>query len=133
MSQPVEAIRTLLKELIVPELDKIKEENREIKAILNLTNKRLDDVNTHLVDQSRRIDALREELTQRIEALREELTHRIDALRAELTHRIDKIDGRLDRLYEVVVRREEHQKLEERLTYLEHAVGEIKHQLAAGP
>ena len=133
MSQPVEAIRTLLKELIVPELDKIKEENREIKAILNLTNKRLDDVNTHLVDQSRRIDAVREELTQRIEALREELTHRIDAVREELTHRIDKIDGRLDRLYEVVVRREEHQKLEDRLTYLENAVGEIKHQLAAGP
>ena len=100
MAQPVEAIRTVLKELIVPELDKIKEENREIKAILNLTNKRLDDVNTHLVDQSRRID---------------------------------KIDGRLDRLYEVVVRRDEHQKLEDRLAYLEHEVGEIKHQLAAGP
>jgi len=31
----------------VPELDRIREENREIKAILMLTNKRLDDVNTH--------------------------------------------------------------------------------------
>jgi len=62
-----EAIRSAIKELIVPELDRIREENREIRATLVLTNKRLDDVNTHLADQSRRIDAIREEMGQRID------------------------------------------------------------------
>ena len=42
-----EAVGSVLKDLIVPELDKIKEENKEIKATLVLTNKRLDDINLH--------------------------------------------------------------------------------------
>ena len=48
--------RTALQEMIVPELNSIKKENAEIKTSLGLINKRLDDVNSHLVDQSRRID-----------------------------------------------------------------------------
>jgi molybdopterin converting factor small subunit len=76
----MESIRAALKELIVPELDKIKEGNREIRAILEVTNKRLDDVNTHLADQSRRIDSLRKELVQRIDSLREELVQRIGSV-----------------------------------------------------
>lgn len=48
-----EAMASVLKDLIVPELDKIKEDNKEIKATLVLTNKRLDDINLHLADQSR--------------------------------------------------------------------------------
>jgi chromosome segregation ATPase len=152
----MESIRAGFKELIVPELDRIKEENREIRAILDVTNKRLDDVNTHLADQSRRIDALREELSseiketnKRIDALREELSSeiretnkRIDALRGEFgseiketTKRIDeagkKLDSRLDRLYEVVVRRDEHSQVVQRLMALERDVNELKSRLAA--
>ena len=77
----MDSIRAAFKELIVPELDKIKEENREIKAVLEVTNKRLDDVTIHLADQSRRIDAMREELAGQIGTVREELTviyHNID-------------------------------------------------------
>ncbi len=50
-----EAIRAVIKELVLPELNTIKNENQEIKARLELTNKRLDDVNSHLADQSRRV------------------------------------------------------------------------------
>ena len=106
-----EAIRSALKELILPELDEIKQENREIKALLSITNKRLDDVNLHLADQSRRIDdtnkriddtnkridAIREELTRHIEAVREELTQHIESIREELTRRIDSVREELTR------------------------------------
>ena len=104
-----EAVGAVLKELIVPELDTIKGENKEIKAILTLTNKRLDDINIHLADQSRRIDALREELTQRI----------------------DETNKRLDRLYEVIVRKDEHIQIEQRVTGLERDVNELKRKIAA--
>ena len=105
-----EIITNTFKELILPELGRIKEENKEIK------NRRLDDVNIHLADQSRRInetnkriDSVREELNARIDSVREELNKRID----ETNKRIDETNKRLDRLYEVIVRRNEHVRLEE--------------------
>ncbi|HDD45316.1 MAG TPA: hypothetical protein ENG63_10745 [Candidatus Desulfofervidus auxilii] len=76
-----EIITNTFKELILPELGRIKEENKEIK------NRRLDDVNIHLANQSRRIN--------------------------ETNKRIDETNKRLDRLYEVIVRRDEHVRLEE--------------------
>jgi len=144
-----EAVGAVLKELIVPGLDTIKEENKEIKAILTLTNKRLDDINIHLADQSRRIDALREELAQRIDALREELTQKIDetnnrvevvrveltqrveVVRVELTQKINETNKRLDRLYEVIVRKDEHIQIEQRVIGLERDVNELKRKIAA--
>ena len=93
-----ESIRAGLKELILTEIDKIREENTEIKTILNLTNKRLDDINLHLIDQSRRID---------------------------------ETNKRLDRLYEVIVRRDEHAQVVQRLEVLERDVAEMKGKMAA--
>ena len=110
-----EVMGNVLKELIVPELDKIKEENKEIKATLVLTNKRLDDINLHLADQSRRIDSLRDELSERID----ETNKRIDSLRENLNQRID-------RLYEVIVRRDEHYKLDQKVADLERVVNDLK-------
>ncbi|MDL2124748.1 MAG: hypothetical protein LWX51_17105 [Deltaproteobacteria bacterium] len=107
-----EAVGSVLKELIVPELNKIKEENKEIKTPLILTNKRLDDINLHLADQSRRIDSAREELSKRIDSVREDLGERIDSVKDELTKRIDC-------LYEVIVRRDEHFRLDQRVAKLE--------------
>ena len=106
--------------MIVPELNSIKKENAEIKTSLGLINKRLDDVNSHLVDQSRRIDTMREELAQEIRDLRIEL-------RAEIA----KTNSRIDRLCEVIVRRDEHHKLEQRIANLERDVSELKRRLAA--
>ena len=110
-----EVVGTLLKDLIVPELDKIKEENKEIKAILLLTNKRIDDINLHLADQSRRID---------------ETNKRIDNLRVELRDEMAKTNSRIDRLYEVIVRRDEHNKLDERVAGLEREVSQLKQRAA---
>ena len=118
-----ESIRSGLQELILPELSKIKEENANIKTILDLTNKRLDDINQHLVDQSRRID----ETNKRID----ETNERIDNLRVELRTEIAKTNERIDRLYEVIVRRDEHNKLEARVLHLEEEIKDIKTKLAA--
>ena len=65
----VDSLRAALKELILPELDRIKQENVEINAKLGLTNKRLDDINLHLVDQSRRIDETNKRLDRLYEVI----------------------------------------------------------------
>ncbi len=141
----IEGVRAAIKEMMLPELDRIREENKEIKATLVMINKRLDDVNLHMADQSRRIDSLREELGARIDSVREELGARIDETHKridETNKRIDetnkrmdamaqKFDIRLDRLYEVIVRRDEHYAAEKRIAALEKDVAEIRHRLAA--
>ncbi len=145
-------IATVIKELVLPELKEIRYEQAEIKTALTLTNKRLDDVNTHLADQSRRIDetnkridetnkridAVQTDLSGRLENVRAELTGRLENVRAELIGRIDdiilridKTNERLDQLYLVNVRRDEHEELKNRLSQLERDVAEIKHRLAA--
>ncbi|MGD9971459.1 MAG: hypothetical protein AB7S77_00205, partial [Desulfatirhabdiaceae bacterium] len=70
----IDNVLSAIKEMMLPELDKIREENREIKTTLIMMNKRLDDINLHLIDHSRRID----ETNKRIDSLREELGNRID-------------------------------------------------------
>ncbi|MBM4287631.1 MAG: hypothetical protein FJ135_05715, partial [Deltaproteobacteria bacterium] len=93
-----EVVFAAFKEMVLPELAVMKQEQAEIKATLMLTNKRLDDITSHLIDQSRRIDEankridfLREELIEKIDAVREELGGRIDAVREELGGRIDAV------------------------------------------
>ena len=124
-----DAVLAALKELIIPELNSIKNENKEIKARLDLTNKRLDDINIHLADHSRRID----ETNKRIDAVREDLTNRIDAVRVDLTNRMDAMrvdfNKRIDRLYEVIVRRDEHAGLEQRMIALEQFAGRVSSKL----
>ena len=141
----METVRTAIQELIVPDLTRIREENKEIKTILTLTNKRLDDVNLHLADQSRRIDetnkridGMRDELAKRIDGVRDELVKRIDGVRDALVKRIDetkkRIDEtnkRIDRLYDVVVRREEHAQSSQRLNAVERDMAELKRRIAA--
>ncbi len=93
-----EALRSLLKEWIVPELEKIHLENAELRSKQDMTNKRLDDMYQVMVDQSRRIDEtnkridqVRTELTDRIDQVRTVLTDRIDHVRTDLTDRIDQV------------------------------------------
>ncbi len=138
----MDSIRAAFKELILPELDKIKEENGQIRVAIEMTNKRLDDtnkrlddINLHLVDQSRRIDGLRAELTQKIDETNNRIDNRIDGVRAELTSIINDarktFDTRMDQLFQVIVRRDEHYKLENRLSHLEREVQRIKVKVAA--
>jgi len=144
----VENIKRVIQDLILPELEIIKGENKEIKVTLELTNKRLDDtnkriddINTHLVEQSRRIDEtnkrideLRVELRDEINMRLDETNKRIDELRVELRDeiaknnmRLDETNKRIDRLYEVIVRRDEHEKLQDEV----EGIKEVMQRLAA--
>jgi len=108
------AVLEALKELIVPELDELKSDVRELKAIQQVTNKRIDDLNGHSLDHSRGLDQVRNEINQvrnEVDQLRSELTERIDNLNNSLGARIDVTNERIDRLYDVIVRREEHEDL----------------------
>ena len=49
-------LRKSLHEEVIPEIKLVRAENTQIKTTLEITNKRLDDLNAHLADQSRRID-----------------------------------------------------------------------------
>ena len=125
-----EALRSLLQDMILPELDSIKSEQVRINERLNSVDQRLGDINAHLVDQSRRIDAV----NKRIDATNDRIdatNDRIDSVRDELVSMIRETNKRMDRLYEVIVRRDEHNKLEFRLTSLEARVEALEKKLAA--
>ncbi len=129
-----EALRTGLQELILPELNRLKDDNFQIKTILDLTNKRLDDVNAHIVDQSRRIDAVRTELKEEIQTTRIELNERIDSLSMRMdsmNKRLDDQGARMDRMTEAMVRREEQERLTVRMTTLEHRFERMEESIAA--
>ncbi|EFI32819.1 putative coiled-coil protein [Desulfonatronospira thiodismutans ASO3-1] len=94
-----EAMLSAMKEWMLPELNSIREDYKNIKTTLDITNKRLDDMIAHLVDQGRRIDETRAELSSRIDETRAELkaeiqknTERID----ETNKRIDETNKRID-------------------------------------
>ena len=114
MQNVVEKAKKIIQDIVLPELEVIKGENRDIKTILELTNKRLDDITAHLVDQSRRIDEMNRSLIARID---------------ETNKRIDETNNRINRLYEVIVRREEHDKLEIKIVKIEQDIVEIKEKI----
>ena len=89
-----ESVVAAIKKFILPELDAIKENQARQDIRLDGIEKRLSDINTHLVDQSRRIDELRSELTARIAETKSDLGKRI----SENTIRIDGINNRIDQL-----------------------------------
>ncbi|MEW5767948.1 MAG: hypothetical protein AB1797_10040 [bacterium] len=141
-----ETIKKVIQELILPELQIIKSEDEQIKTALTLINKRQDDMNAHLVDQSRRIDETNKRIDELRVELREEIAKntlridetnkRIDELRVELkeeiaknTLRIDETNKRIDRLYEVIVRRDEYEKLEIKILRLENEIAGIKTEM----
>ncbi len=127
-------LRKLLHEVVIPEIKLVRAENAQLKTTLEITNKRLDDINAHLVEQIRRSD----ETNQRIDAIRDDLIHRIDAtnqridaVHSDVITRIDTTNDRLNRLYEVIVRRDEHDGLAQRLTRLEQKVEDLAARQAA--
>jgi chromosome segregation ATPase len=80
-------IMNALKEVIVPELEKLKSDMSETKAVLGVTNKRIDDLSTHMAELSRRVD---------------DTNKRIDELGKDLNRQISETNDRLNRLYEVI-------------------------------
>jgi len=141
----VKNIKKVVQELILPELGIIKAENQEIKTILQFINQRVNDTNIQLVDQSRRIDELRVELKKEISDLRIELKKEISEVKRELKEEISEVKRelkeeifkntiRMDRLYEVIVRRDEHEMLVMRVAKNEQKITEMDmefHKIAA--
>ena len=85
-----EAVKKAFQELVMPELEEIKNENKKINVRLELTNKRLDDINLHLAAQSRRID----ETNKRIDGISIEITKRIN----QLTFQVGKLAQEMERI-----------------------------------
>ena len=120
----------------------------ELERKIESTNDRIDGTNARIdeirEDLSSKIDGLREDLSSKIDGLREELSSKIDGLREELSSRIDgtnnridttnaRIDGtndKIDRLYEVIVRRDEHDKMDIRVIQLETKLEELSEKVA---
>jgi len=96
-----EGVVTAIKHFILPELKEIKDNQAKMSIRLDAVEKRLSDINGHLVDQSRRIDETNkriDETNKRIDEVRTELSERIDEVRTELTGRIDATNNRIDQL-----------------------------------
>jgi len=108
-SMDKEGVVTAIKDFILPELKEIKNNQAKMGIRLDAVEKRLSDINGHLVDQSRRIDEtnkridnVRAELTDKIDNVRAELTDKIDEVRTELTDKIDEVRTELtDKIDEV--------------------------------
>lgn len=104
-----QAVIEALKELIVPDMEEIKSELKVLSARQEEMSKRLDDLHGQIIYTNQRIDVLSDSLNERI----------------------DETNRRIDRLYEVIVRREEHDKLERRIEVLERDIVEIKEKVMA--
>ena len=134
----LEAVRAAIKELVIPELDNLKAQLVEVRVRLEGHTEAIRTLNAHLIDQSRRIDVLGERidtLSERIDGVRAELSQRIEATHQRIDGVIQRLDGtnqRIDRLYEVIVRRDEHEQLARRVAILEQDVSRIKERLGGG-
>ncbi|CAD7780258.1 MAG: hypothetical protein KCCBMMGE_00959 [Candidatus Methanoperedenaceae archaeon GB37] len=73
-----EGVVTAIKNFILPELKEIKDNQAKIGIRLDPVEKSLSDINGHLIDQSRRIDEVRTELTGRIDATNKDLVEKTD-------------------------------------------------------
>ena len=74
-----------IKDFLIPELEAIRQEQSAVRERLNA-------IDLHLVDQSRRID----ETNQRIDRVHDDLVGRIDKVHADLLARIDATNQRID-------------------------------------
>jgi len=118
-----------LKAVLFPELDKIKTEISGVKGVVSEQSQRLGDLNLHIIELERKIESTND----RIDGLREELSSRIDGTnnRIDTTNaRIDGTNDKIDRLYEVIVRRDEHDKMDIRVIQLETKLKELSQKVA---
>jgi peptidoglycan hydrolase CwlO-like protein len=112
------AVESAIEEMILPELDKIKADVSETKAVLGVTNKRIDDLTAQVTDMSRRLDGT---------------NGRIDEIHSRLNDTnksIMETNDRINRLYEVVVKKEDYFILEHKVIELEREIKLIKEKIA---
>lgn len=120
-----EEVMTALKEVLMPELSLLRQEFARTNLPSSLPHDRLDDMIIHLMDHSRRIDALRRELSGRIDPVHS----RIDAVHSRLSDHIDSVSSRIDKT--IIMFCDMHQQLITRINRLEQEVVELKKQAGA--
>ncbi len=108
----LEAVRAVFKELIAPELETIKGDLREIKAVLLQHDERIRNLEIRTTQQDLRLDRLNQEianrsdiLTDRMDRMRDELNRRIEGVRVELTEKIEGVEARLMAQYGAITDR----------------------------
>jgi hypothetical protein len=127
----MDALKRALHEALLPELRAIRTERAWIQTAVNeVANTRIDDNQTQLVDQSRRIDATNQridETNKRVDQRHSDLLRHID----ETNQQIAETNRSIARLYEVIVRRDEHQLVLERVGRLERGLEELRARVGA--
>ena len=106
---------------------RIDETNKRIDDIREELTGRIDETNKRIDETNKRID----ETNKRIDSIQAELSQRLIAVHNDVILRIDKTNDRLNRLYEVIVRRDEHEEFKSRIGQLERDMADIKQRLAA--
>ncbi len=124
-SRRIDALRTELKQDIKGVRVELKQDIEGVRVELK------QDIEGVRVELKQDIEGVRVELKQDIKEVRTELNQRIEDVRTELVQRLDINNQRLDYLTQAIVRRDEHEKLETRVSKLEDIVTEIKEKVAA--
>lgn len=91
---------------------RIDETNKRIDKVHDDLLARIDETNKRLDETNMQIDKVRSDLIARIGKVQTDTIGRFDKIQADFIARIDETHRRLDRLYEVIVRRDEHENLE---------------------
>jgi len=137
-----------IKAFLLPELDAIRAEQKAINDKFGFIEKRLDSIDAHLIEQSRRIDTtnekidrVRDELTKRIDETNkridetnkriDETNKRIDSVKDELTKRIDETNKRIDELTAKVVYEKDVSEIKSQMFLLQERYIELKAKVAA--
>ena len=123
----VKQITEAVAKALIPEISKLGSRMDRMEGRMEEMSSRLTDINGRLSDINGRMLSIEE----RMLSLEQQTIMRIDKLREELSQQIGETNKRIDRLYEVIVRREEHKSLDRRVLGLEKKVREIEEKIAA--
>ncbi|MFQ5455534.1 MAG: hypothetical protein ACE5EA_04920 [Nitrospirota bacterium] len=119
-------------------LDRLETNYHEIRSVQEEMSRRISDLNISLNARmgslENRMNSLENSLNARMNSLENSLGARMEQIESRvgnIERRLDLMDQRLDNLYQVIVRRDEHEMLEHRVKKIEEDISMIKHKLAA--
>ena len=136
-----------IKDMLLPELEAIKKESQfihkrldsmesvlldqsrridETNRRIDETNKRIDETNKRIDDTNKKIDKIHDDLLSKID----ETNNKIDYIHRDLIARNDKLNARMDKIAFSMVRQTEYSKLEEKIEKLQAELIELKSKVA---
>jgi len=134
-SRRLDQLRTELKNDIHQLRTELKEEIHQGRTDLG---DRIDKVDERLGQTRAELGARLDKVETLLVQVRAELGARLDKVQGDLVARIDRVildlietNRSIARLYEVIVRRDDYQQLQERVARIEHQVAELRQKAAA--